>query len=213
MKKRILMLMMLVCMCFNLIGAKPISAMPQQDIAVEKTIDNNTTHSISKNHTNAVIIIAAIVYIVIAIVLVVYGIKGRIVVYRNLLDVSLCVALFAALPIVWIIFLAMFFLQVERSITLITLGIMVFIWMSVLSYIAYITLKDNRYNPLLVILILPLKIILGLWFGLSLFGAIKKGEGKTVAERKEDKQKSLVHFAISSTLIYNLIKDKPFKNS
>ncbi|HEH5491596.1 TPA: hypothetical protein SHD56_001333 [Campylobacter coli] len=136
MKKRILMLMMLVCMCFNLIGAKPISAIPQQDIAVEKTIDNNTTHSISKNHTNAVIIIAAIVYIVIAIVLVVYGIKGRIVVYRNLLDVSLCVALFAALPIVWIIFLAMFFLQVERSITLITLGIMVFIWMSVLSYIA-----------------------------------------------------------------------------
>ncbi|EGK7562188.1 hypothetical protein IO476_001204 [Campylobacter coli] len=65
------MLMMLVCMCFNLIGAKPISATPQQDIAVEKTIDNNTTHSISKNHTNAVIIIAAIVYIVIAIVLVV----------------------------------------------------------------------------------------------------------------------------------------------
>ncbi len=109
MKKRILMLMMLVCMCFNLIGAKPISATPQQDIAVEKTIDNNTTHSISKNHTNAVIIIAAIVYIVIAIVLVVYGIKGRIVVYRNLLDVSLCVALFATLPIVWIIFLAMFF--------------------------------------------------------------------------------------------------------
>ncbi|MGJ0158466.1 hypothetical protein ACP0SI_05275 [Campylobacter coli] len=159
------------------------------------------------------IIIAAIVYIVIAIVLVVYGIKGRIVVYRNLLDVSLCVALFAALPIVWIIFLTMFFLQVERSITLITLGIMVFIWMSVLSYIAYITLKDNRYNPLLVILILPLKIILGLWFGLSLFGAIKKGEDKTVAERKEDKQNSLVHFAISSTLIYNLIKDKPFKNS
>ncbi|HEG0614829.1 TPA: hypothetical protein SB591_001258 [Campylobacter coli] len=133
--------------------------------------------------------------------------------YRNLLDVSLCVALFAALPIVWIIFLAMFFLQVERSITLITLGIMVFIWMSVLSYIAYITLKDNRYNPLLVILILPLKIILGLWFGLSLFGAIKKGEGKTVAEGKEDKQNSLVHFAISSTLIYNLIKDKSFKNS
>ncbi|HEG5396312.1 TPA: hypothetical protein SEZ58_001332 [Campylobacter coli] len=48
MKKRILMLMMLVCMYSNLIGAKPISAMPQQDIAVEKTIDNNTTHSISK---------------------------------------------------------------------------------------------------------------------------------------------------------------------
>lgn len=115
MKKRILMLTMLVCMCFNLIGAKPISAIPQQDIAVEKTIDNNTTHNISKNHTNAVIIIAAIVYIVIAIVLVVYGIKGRIVVYRNLLDVSLCVALFAALPIVWIIFLAMFFFTSRKK--------------------------------------------------------------------------------------------------
>ncbi|HEG0614830.1 TPA: hypothetical protein SB591_001259 [Campylobacter coli] len=61
---------------FNLIGAKPISAIPQQDIAVEKTIDNNTTHSTSKNHTNVAIIIAAIVYIVIAIVLVVLWYQG-----------------------------------------------------------------------------------------------------------------------------------------
>ncbi|TDJ86730.1 hypothetical protein E2O24_04995 [Campylobacter volucris] len=211
MKKLLLILSMLMCMCFTFANAEVNYTTSQQDITIEKTIDNNTTQKTFKNYTNSVIIIAAIVYIVIAIVLIIYGVKGKVIVYRNILDVSLCVALFAALPVVWIIVLTMFFLQVERNITLIILGIMAFIWISVLLYIACITLKDNRYNPLLSILILPLKIILGLWFGLSLFGALKKGEGKTVAERKEDKQNSLVHFAISSGLIYTLMRDKPLK--
>ncbi|MBF7046389.1 hypothetical protein IY974_07450 [Campylobacter volucris] len=211
MKKLLLILSMLMCMCFTFANAEVNYTTSQQDITIEKTIDNNTTQKTFKNYTNSVIIIAAIVYIVIAIVLIIYGVKGKVIVYRNILDVSLCVALFATLPVVWIIVLTMFFLQVERNITLIILGIIAFIWISVLLYIACITLKDNHYNPLLSILILPLKIILGLWFGLSLFGALKKGEGKTVAERKEDKQNSLVHFAISSGLIYALMRDKPLK--
>ncbi|WP_207935145.1 hypothetical protein [Campylobacter volucris] len=170
MKKLLLILSMLMCMCFTFANAEVNYTTSQQDITIEKTIDNNTTQKTFKNYTNSVIIIAAIVYIVIAIVLIIYGVKGKVIVYRNILDVSLCVALFAALPVVWIIVLTMFFLQVERNITLIILGIMAFIWISVLLYIACITLKDNRYNPLLSILILPLKSYWDCGLGLVFLG-------------------------------------------
>ncbi|EAK9856528.1 hypothetical protein XK07_00055 [Campylobacter lari] len=213
MKKLFLILSMLMCICFTFANAEVNYTTAQQDITIEKTIDNNTSTKIAQeDYTNTIIItIAILIYIIIAAVLVYYGLKGKVVIYRNTIDLSLCVGLFAVLPLAFIIFMTLFLMRIERDTALMIMGVIAFIWACVVLYIAYTTLRDNRNNPLLMILILPLKITLGLWYGLSIFAVFRKSNLKTVAERREEKQNALARFTFSSGLIYALMRDKPLK--
>ncbi|HEC1774065.1 TPA: hypothetical protein R1721_001644 [Campylobacter lari] len=213
MKKLFLILSILMCICFTFTNAEVNYTTTQQDITIEKTIDNNTSTKIAQeDYTNTIIItIAILIYIIIAAVLVYYGLKGKVVIYRNTIDLSLCVGLFAVLPLAFIIFMTLFLMRIERDTALMIMGVIAFIWACVVLYIAYTTLRDNRNNPLLMILILPLKITLGLWYGLSIFAVLRKSNLKTVAQRREEKQNALARFAFSSGLIYALMRDKPLK--
>ncbi|MCV3529859.1 hypothetical protein L8Y18_00150 [Campylobacter sp. CNRCH_2007_0968H] len=196
MKKLFLILSMLMCICFNFTNAEANYTTAQQDITIEKTIDNNTSTKIAQeDYTNTIIItIAILIYIIIAAVLVYYGLKGKVVIYRNTIDPSLCVGLFAVLPLAFIIFMTLFLMRIERDTALMIMGVIAFIWACVVLYIAYTTLRDNRNNPLLMILILPSKIALGLWYRLSIFAVFRKSNLKTVAQRREEKQNALARF-------------------
>ncbi|EAJ5680972.1 hypothetical protein BXA13_01410 [Campylobacter lari] len=213
MKKLFLILSMLMCICFTFANAEVNYTTAQQDITIEKTIDNNTSTKIAQeDYTNTIIItIAILIYIIIAAMLVYYGLKGKVVIYRNTIDLSLCVGLFAVLPLAFIIFMTLFLMRIERDTALMIMGVIAFTWACVVLYIAYTTLRDNRNNPLLMILILPLKITLGLWYGLSIFAVFRKSNLKTVAQRREEKQNALARFTFSSGLIYALMRDKPLK--
>lgn len=61
MKKLFLILSVLMCICFTFTNAKVNYTTAQQDIAIEKTIDNNTSTKIAQeDYTNTIIIIIAI---------------------------------------------------------------------------------------------------------------------------------------------------------
>lgn len=159
--------------------------------------------------------IGAFIFCVGLIVVLVLGFKGKVVIYRNMKDLGLCASLFIS-PIVLIIAIIIFAAASESGgnrqlglLSWIILGLIIAIWGAIFLYILFITLKDNRFNPISFIFVVPIKICLGFLWLVFFLQSKTRGKGGSAFAQNQDKARMMREYSTMRKFVYGLMRDKP----